>query len=332
MRTLNCITAILATLVLGSCGVPKNKFRLDGKFKNIHSADIFIFSEEKFDTLHVRSGSFSYEKELGEPEILTLQYPDFSQRIIIAEPGKKAKFRTDAADLGKTRVTGTDENELLTQFYNDINSRHGGGITETAETFIRQNPATLAAQAVFERFILDSKDIDGPRAGSLLSLMVKAQPNNMRLSQLAGRITPTLATQPGARIPDFKVNTYEGREITPATFRGKYLLISYWASWQYDSFQQIRGLKNLTKPFAGRLQLVNVSLDYDIRSFRNTMTRDTLPGYNICDRQAWQSPLVKLFGISFVPGNVLVSPEGKILMRDIRSADLKPRLAKYIKI
>ena len=127
------------------------------------------------------------------------------------------------------------------------------------------------------------------------------------------------------------MKTYKGGEVSLKDFAGKYLLVSYWASWEYDSFQQIRGLKNLVKPFMGRMALVNVCLDYDIRSFRNTMTRDTLPGNNVCDQKAWNSPLVKLFGVSYVPGNVLVSPEGKILARDIRQSDLKARLGKYMK-
>ena len=331
MQSRSYILIALATLVLGSCGVPKNKFRLNGKFKNIRSADIFIYSEERYDTLHIRDGKFSYERELDEPEILTIQYPDFSQRKIIAEPGQKVNFTTDAADLTKTRVKGTEENELLSQFYDDVSGKHGEQVKNIAADFANKNAKTLAAQAVLESYLLAVKNVDGPLTKRLLSRMLKLQPHNAQLSSLAGKTMPMLATMPGAKAPDFKVKAYNGTDISLATFKGKYLLVSFWASWQYDSFQQIRGLKGLIKPFRSQMGLINVCLDYDIRSFRNTLSRDTLPEYNICDQLAWKTPLVRLFGVSYVPGNVLISPDGKILARDIKASELKARLGKFIK-
>ena len=325
------VLTALATLVIGSCGVPKNKFRLNGKFKNIRSADIFIYTEDSYDTLHVRDGKFKYERELEEPEILTIQYPDFSQRKIVAEPGKEADFTTDAADLTKTRVKGTDENELLSQFYDDIAGKRDDRIKAVAADFVNKNPQTLSAQTVLETYLLAGKNIDGALVKRLIRRMLKQQPHNAGLSALAGKVVPMLETLPGAKAPDFNVKAYNGTELSLNTFKGKYLLVSFWASWQYDSFQQIRNLKGLIKPFRSKMGLVNVCRDYDIRSFRNTLTRDTLPEYNICDRQAWKSPLVRKFGVSYVPGNILISPDGKILARDIKSPDLKACLGKYIK-
>lgn len=320
----------IAALLLGSCGVPKNRFRLNGKFKNIRSADIFIYAENSYDTLHIRDGKFRYERDLREPEVLTVQYPDFSQRRLIAEPGTEAKFTTDASDLTKTRVTGTEENELLTQFYSDINGKRSDGITDEAVAFVNQHPQSLAAQVVFEDYILKDGNTDGTNTLRLLKLMLKRQPHNARLSRIAGRVTPLLSTLPGAKAPDFNVKSFKGTDLSLKTFAGKYLLISYWASWQYDSFQQIRRLKGTVKPFRGRLGLINVCLDYDIRSFRNTLTRDTLPEYNVCDKLVWDSPLARLYGVSRIPGNVLISPDGKIVARDIKDSDLGARLSKLM--
>ena len=90
-------------------------------------------------------------------------------------------------------------------------------------------------------------------------------------------------------------------------------------------------LTELTFYYMNLVTVVNVCLDYDIRGFRNTMMRDTLPGNNVCDQMAWKSPLVRKFGVSYVPGNVLISPDGKVLARDIKSNDLKAGLGKFIK-
>lgn len=332
MRAINKTLFLAALLILGSCGVPKNRFRLNGKFKNIRSADIFIYSEDRFDTLHVRDGRFKFEKDIREPEIITVMYPNFSDRKIVAEPGKEAKFVTDARDLTKTRVTGTDENELLTQFYVDVTDAHGEKAERIAEDFIKKHPETLAAQAVLESWLLNGKTVDGERVKPLLSLMLKKQPHNARLSLVAGRVMPQLSTLPGMKMPAFSVKSWKDVTVDNSTFAGKYLLISFWASWQYDSFQRIRGLKNLTRPYRSKLALLNVCMDYDKRSFAITVRRDSIPEYNVCDSKAWRSPLVKTLGVTYVPGNVLVSPQGVILARDIDANALATQLRKYIKI
>lgn len=324
------ITALLATILLAGCGVPANKFRLNGKFKHIRSADIFIYSDEGYDTLHVRDGKFRYERELREPKVLTIQYPDFSQRKLIAEPGKVVKFTTDAADLSKTSVKGTDENEALSKFYDEVNGKRPDEVKALAADFVNHNPSMLAAQVVMETFLLNAEQPDARLLLRLIPLLRRSQPHNTSLAVLASRVEPMLKAAPGTQAPAFRVKTWKGVEISNATFAGRYLLISFWASWEYDSFQQIRSLKGVVRPFRDKLGLINVCLDYDYRSFRNTMTRDTLPEYNICDRQAWRTELVRRFGACYVPGNVLISPDGKILARDIKAGDIKARLAKLI--
>ena len=115
------IILLLATFVAG-CSVSKDRFRLSGKFKHLHSANIYIYSENGHDTIRVDGGKFVYEKKLSHPVILTIQYPNFAEMKIVAEPGKETKFSTDAADLTQTKLSGTEENELLSDFYYDTAS------------------------------------------------------------------------------------------------------------------------------------------------------------------------------------------------------------------
>lgn len=125
--TYSLITLLLAILMAG-CSVSKDRFRLNGKFKNLHTAEIYIYSEEGRDTIRIQGGKFVYEKKLSRPMILTIQYPNFAEMKIVAEPGKETKFVTDAADLTQTKLSGSDENKLLSDFYYDINDKRGAEI------------------------------------------------------------------------------------------------------------------------------------------------------------------------------------------------------------
>lgn len=328
--TYSIITLLLAILMAG-CSVSKDRFRLNGKFKNLHTAEIYIYSEEGRDTIRIQGGKFVYEKKLSRPMILTIQYPNFAEMKIVAEPGKETKFVTDASDLTQTKLSGSDENKLLSDFYYNINDKRGAEIKNSAETFIRKNPTTLAAEAVFRTYFAEADNIDAKRTHSLLNILLKSQPRNASLSRLAGKLIPFLKTTPGNKLPPFTVTSWKGETVTDKDFRGRYLLIYFWASWQYESFQQVRGLKNIVSPYSDRLGLVCVSLDYNYRTFLNNVRRDSLREHNVCDKLAWSSPIVKQLGVNYIPGNVIVSPEGEIVARDLEFSELRRRISELMK-
>ena len=171
------IILLLATFVAG-CSVSKDRFRLSGKFKHLHSANIYIYSENGHDTIRVDGGKFVYEKKLSHPVILTIQYPNFAEMKIVAEPGKETKFSTDAADLTQTKLSGTEENELLSDFYYDTANKNEAEARKAAEAFITKHPSTLAAEAVFRTYFAESVNPDAKRTLKLLNLIIKHQPHN----------------------------------------------------------------------------------------------------------------------------------------------------------
>ena len=168
---------------------------------------------------------------------------------------------------------------------------------------------------------------DAKRTLKLLNLIIKHQPHNASLSNLAGRLLPYLRTAPGNKMPDFKVVSWEGDTITNKSFKDRYLLIYFWATWQYESFQQVRGLKNVVRPYGKRIGVICVNMDYNYRSFLNCVRRDSVPEYNVCEKAAWSSQLVRLLGVTQIPGNVIVSPEGEIVARDLEYSDLRRRVS-----
>lgn len=320
------ITLLLATLVAG-CSVSKDRFRLEGEFKHLHKADIYIYSDEGHDTIHIEGGEFVYEKKLSHPKILTIRYPNFAEMKIVAEPGKTAKFEADASDLSQTKLKGTEENKLLSDFYSEANALKGAKLNQAAETFVTAHPTTLAAEAVFRTYFAEAANIDPQPTQRLLNLLLKNQPHNAALSNLAGKLLPYLQATPGHAMPAFKTVTITGDSISNSDFKGRPLLIFFWATWQYESFQQVRGLKNVVRPYGKRLGVICVNMDYNYRSFINAVHRDSIPGYNVCERKAWASQLVRKLGITSVPANVIVSPEGKIIARDLEYSDMRRRIS-----
>ena len=108
----------LSALLLAACSQPKDKFIFEGKIAGIQQAEFYVYSDDGalsgVDTIRIDDGKFSYECQLTSPAVLTLLYPNFSQTYIVAEPGKTIEMKGDAAKLGEADITGSEENELLT--------------------------------------------------------------------------------------------------------------------------------------------------------------------------------------------------------------------------
>ena len=88
---------LLTLLAAAACSSPSDRFRLDGRLDGISQAEFFIYCDEGsapfFDTITIRDGSFSYERPMAAPAVLTLLYPNFSQTYIVAGPGEKVRIR-----------------------------------------------------------------------------------------------------------------------------------------------------------------------------------------------------------------------------------------------
>ena len=90
-----------ATLfLLSSCGVDSDRFRLEGRLRNMNQGEFWIYSTDGgasgIDTIFVRDGRFEYETTLRIPSTYVLIFPNFSELPIFANPGKVATIKGDA--------------------------------------------------------------------------------------------------------------------------------------------------------------------------------------------------------------------------------------------
>lgn len=131
----------LSALLLAACSQSKDKFIFEGKIAGIQQAEFYVYSDDGalsgVDTIRIDDGKFSYECQLTSPAVLTLLYPNFSQAYIVAEPGKTIEMKGDAAKLGEADISGSEENELLTDFRQKQNTLPENNQRLAASEFIR---------------------------------------------------------------------------------------------------------------------------------------------------------------------------------------------------
>ncbi len=138
----------------------------------------------------------------------------------------------------------------------------------------------------------------------------------------------------GKMAPEFSLPDPNGKEIKLSSFRGKYVLVDFWASWckpcrmenpfvvkAYNRFKD----KNFT--------VLGVSLDSNGKKdeWMKAVMKDSLTWAHVSDLMYWSSPVIPLYKIEGIPFNVLVDPEGKVIAQALRGEELEKKLETVLK-
>ena len=136
----------------------------------------------------------------------------------------------------------------------------------------------------------------------------------------------------GSQAPDFSMADISGKQIALSSFKGKYVLIDFWASWcgpcrgenpnivaNYNKFKN----KNFT--------ILGVSLDEDKSKWLEAIKKDNLKWAQVSDLKGWNSASVPLFGFDGIPYNVIIDPTGKIIATELRGEELGRKLEEILR-
>lgn len=139
----------------------------------------------------------------------------------------------------------------------------------------------------------------------------------------------------GMPAPEFMEPDLNKKNISLKDFRGKYVLLDFWASWCVPCRAEHPYLKQAYSKYHDRgFTIVSFSLDKleEKNAWIDAIKKDNLPWVQVCDFKGWSGKVVNeynLFGKG-IPANFLISPQGKIIARDLRGDGVDKTLAKLI--
>jgi peroxiredoxin len=127
----------------------------------------------------------------------------------------------------------------------------------------------------------------------------------------------------GSVLPDFTQPGRQGQAVTVASLRGKYVLLDFWASWCLPCRNENPALAETYARFREKgFEILGISLDEQQSAWLEAIRKDSLPWLQVSDGKGWQNEAARLFKIKYIPDNILIDRQGRIVAKDIHGEAL----------
>ena len=135
----------------------------------------------------------------------------------------------------------------------------------------------------------------------------------------------------GTDAVDFTQNDVNGNPVTLSSFKGKYVLVDFWASWCRPCRAENPAVVKAYNKFKSKnFTILGVSLDQEKAAWVKAIENDKLTWNQVSDLQQWNNAVAQLYRIQSIPGNLLIDPNGKIIARDLRGSQLEKKLCELL--
>ena len=186
------------------------------------------------------------------------------------------------------------------------------------------------AQVFAYQFNSHAADLEGvQKAYSNLDGSIQESFFGKKLKEVAEALKTTGI---GGKAPNFTLPTPNNTSITLSSFKGKYVLVDFWASWCSPCRQENPNVVKAFNQFKNKnFTILGVSLDEDKAAWQQAIMKDNLTWQHVSDLKGWNSDVAALYGVKGIPANFLLDTEGKIIAKDLRGEDLVNKLLDVLK-
>lgn len=277
---------------------------------------------------------------------------------------EKGKYKVTGTDnLAKASITGaqaqkdfllwTSKSQALLAQFREITQRftkvYYAKVKDTLEIKKIQaeaRPVHAKIEAVLDSFIFSHPDsyvaldliasektavIDPQVFGAYYNPLSKRVLGSFTGQKLTAKFEKAKKISIGKTV-DFTQTDDKGNEFKLSSLKGKYVLVDFWASWCVPCRAENPHLLKAYNQLKDKgFEIVGISLDETKAAWLNAVKHDGMPWIQVSDLKGFKSEIAVQYGISAIPQNFLIDPQGVIIAKNLRGEDVNEQLAKLIR-
>lgn len=135
----------------------------------------------------------------------------------------------------------------------------------------------------------------------------------------------------GKPAPEISLKDISGQTVSLSSFKGKVVLIDFWASWCMPCRKNNPKLVALYEKFKGEgFEILGVSIDKDNADWKTAIEKDRLSWTQVVDNAGWNAQSTIDYGVEGIPASFLVDQEGIIRGVDLEGKELESMIKKLL--
>lgn len=366
MKKLLLIAA--AAVFFISCS--SEKFKIEGNIENATDQMVFLKTMVgnelvTTDSTTMKGGLFTLTGSVEVPDLYAIDFEQQQDRLILFVENSEIKIKGTVDNIMASEITGSASHDLLLEFNTlqeqlsegimDVQFRYqqaamDGSLTPTLEEELRSEfmvendkmVASIKEFAMQHTNSVVSAYITLSQLASFitteeLETLVTGFPEEIQSSPFVKALTEKLEmdklTAIGQPFIDFTHPDMDGNMVTFSSITGEnYILLDFWAGWCAPCRRENPNLVKLYDEYKDKgFDIFGVSLDRSREEWLEAISADGLQWHQVSDISGWENPVAKMYGVQSIPANLLISPEGKIIAKNLRGEELESKLMEILK-
>lgn len=304
----------------------------------------------------VAEGKFVLKGTLPQPGLYHISFVSAQKKSLLFLDNSTIGLKGDVNNLQQLETTGSPTqkdfeefqktfNPLFTSYSKFNQQANSGGLTPQVQDTLEKLYNIIQAEV--------DKYVDGKKTSSVTPFVLLVtsqlsqdilllekrfnQLNDVAQQSLYGKMLKDMIDDGkvgavGTDALDFIQNDTTGKPVSLSSFRGKYVLVDFWASWCGPCRQENPNVVETYHRFKNKnFTVLGVSLDKSKASWIQAIKDDNLPWTHVSDLKYWSNAVAVKYRIQSIPRNFLVDPSGKIVAKDLRGPYLSQKLEELLK-